>query len=239
MTQNEAKDEAKIDRTELVFILDRSGSMGGLESDTIGGFNATLAKHREANAAAAEVAEAGKGGAEANVTTVLFDDKIERLHDRVPIEAVEKLTEKEYFVRGCTALLDAIGSTIKHVDSIQHYQPEGYKADHVIFVITTDGLENASREFSRSQVKKLIEQHQEMGWEFFFLGANIDAVGEAASIGIAEDRAVTYLADSEGTDVMFEAVGCATMGARKCARGSRIGRGWKNSVEKDVASRGR
>ena len=228
------QDTEKIDRTELVFILDRSGSMGGLESDTIGGFNATLAKHRDM-----DDAETGGPGNEVNVTTVLFDDKIERLHDRVPIESVAKLTDKDYYVRGCTALLDAIGSTIKHVDSIQRYQPDGYKADHVIFVITTDGLENASREFSRDQVKKLIEQHQETGWEFFFLGANIDAVGEAASIGIAEDRAVTYLADESGTGVMFEAVECATMGARKCARGSRIGGGWKHAVEKDVASRSR
>ena len=142
--------------TELVFILDKSGSMGGLESDTIGGFNAMLTKQKE-----------DKG--EVNVTTVLFDDEIEVIHDRFPIEVVKPLTKEDYSVRGCTALLDAVGSTIKKVKNIQKHLPEDMKAEKVIFVITTDGQENASREYSYKMVKKMIEKYQQKGWQFIFM----------------------------------------------------------------------
>ena len=152
--------------TELVFILDRSGSMGGLESDTIGGVNGMLQKQK-------------KEEGEANVTTVLFDDQIDIIHDRFPIDVVKPLTGADYYVRGCTALLDAVGSTVKKVENIQEHLPEEMKAEKIIFVITTDGQENASREYSANMVKKMIEENQEKGWQFLFLGANIDAVEEA------------------------------------------------------------
>ncbi len=180
--------------TELVFILDRSGSMGGLESDTIGGFNGMLGKQKK---------EAG----EANVTTVLFDDQIEIVHDRFPIEVVEPLTEKDYYVRGCTALLDAVGSTVKKVENIQNRLPEDLKAEKVIFVITTDGQENASQEYSAKMVKRMIEQCQEKGWQFLFLGANIDAVEEAEKIGIRRTHAASYKNDSKGVQLNYQAAG--------------------------------
>lgn len=216
--------------TELVFILDRSGSMGGLESDTIGGYNAVLKQHR-----------AGEGTAFVN--TILFDNEIEVLHDRVNIAQVADLTAKDYWVRGCTALLDAVGGAISHTEKVHRYLPEDHKPGHTIFVVTTDGLENASRKYSRAQVKKMIEEKQALGWEFFFLGANIDAVAEAASLGISEDRAATYLADGAGTAVMYDAVAEATCYARvqpsPAAGGKRMGRSWKKAVEKDTAARGR
>lgn len=209
--------------TELVFILDRSGSMGGLEDDTIGGYNSVLAEHKKAEG-------------QATVSTVLFDHEMETLHDRLDIADVAPLTRNDYSVRGCTALLDAMGKTIKHIEQVQKYMPEDHKAGHVIFVVTTDGMENASKEFGASEVKNLVSQKQELGWEFFFLGANIDAVEEAGKLGIAEDRAVTYLADEFGTSVMYEAVACATSSAR--ASKSRIGGSWKCAVEEDTAARG-
>ena len=212
----------KKDLTELIFIVDRSGSMGGLESDTIGGINATLAKNRKVEG-------------EANVSIVLFDTTVDVIVDRKPIAEVANLTEKDYQVRGCTALLDAVGDSIKHIKRVQGYMPDGYKAEHVIFVITTDGLENASKKYSYDQVKRLIEQRKETGWEFFFLGANIDAVGEAARIGIEEDRAVTYVADCEGTQAMYESVGCASVAARSSKK--RIGGSWKQAIAEDLARR--
>ena len=217
--------------TELVFILDRSGSMGGLESDTIGGYNAVLAKHRAAEG-------------QAFVNTVLFDNETEVLHDRVDISQVKDLTSKEYWVRGCTALLDAVGGAIRHTERVHKYLPEDHKPGHTIFVITTDGYENASRRYSRAQVKEMIEAKQKAGWEFFFLGANIDAVAEAGSLGITEDRAATYLADGEGTATMYGAVAEATCCVRAAAPmgalgGKRMGRGWKRSVEADTKARGR
>lgn len=182
--------------TELVFILDRSGSMCGLENDTIGGFNGMLEKQKK---------EEGK----ANVTTVLFDDEIETIHDRFPLEVVEPLTDKDYYVRGCTALLDAVGSTVKKVENIQNRLPQELKADKVIFIITTDGQENASHEYSANMVKKMIEKNQEKGWQFLFLGANIDAVEEASKLGINKSHAIKYKNDSKGVKLNYECVGGA------------------------------
>jgi len=176
--------------TELVFILDRSGSMGGLESDTIGGFNGMLSKQQ-------------KEEGEANVTTVLFDDQIDTIHDRFSIAAVQPLTEKDYYVRGCTAMLDAIGSTVKKMENIQDRLPEDMRAEKVIFVITTDGLENASREYTAKMVKKMIERNQEKGWQFMFLGANIDAAEEAEKIGIKRNYAARYKNDSKGVQINY------------------------------------
>ena len=179
--------------TELVFILDRSGSMNGLEGDTIGGFNGMIKKQKEE-------------GEKVNVTTVLFDDEVEIIHDRFPIEIIEPMTEKEYYVRGCTALLDAVGESIKKVENVQKHLPEDHKAGKVIFVITTDGLENSSIEYSHRDIKRMIEAKKEWGWEFLFLGANIDAGKEAEKIGIARERAVTYENDHKGVALNYEAI---------------------------------
>lgn len=199
---NSAKDERKAGKNngntvEVVFILDRSGSMSGLEADTIGGFNSTLRKQRE------------EGG---NViwSTVLFDDRYEVIHNRVPIDKVKELTEKEYYVRGCTALLDAVGKTIHHIAHVHKELGEWDAPDKTLIVITTDGMENASREYTYHRVRSMISKEQEKhGWEFLFLGANMDAVSEAGRIGICADRAATYLNDEEGIAKNYEAVGCA------------------------------
>lgn len=180
--------------TELIFILDRSGSMGGLESDTIGGFNGMLGKQK-------------KEEGEANVTTVLFDDQIEIIHDRFPISAVKPLTDDDYFVRGSTALLDAVGSTVKKVENIQKRLPEEMRAENIIFVITTDGQENASQEYSARMVRKMIETNQEKGWQFLFLGANMDAAEEADKIGIRKTHAVSYRPTPKGVRLNYEAAG--------------------------------
>ena len=180
--------------TELVFILDRSGSMGGLESDTIGGFNGMLGKQK-------------KEEGEANVTTVLFDDQIEIIHDRFPIGVVKPLSDDDYFVRGSTALLDAVGSTIKKIENIQKRLPEEMRAENIIFVITTDGQENASQEYSANMVKKMIETNQEKGWQFLFLGANMDAVEEADKIGIRRTHAVSYRPSPKGVRLNYAAAG--------------------------------
>ena len=209
--------KAKNNITEMVFIIDRSGSMGGLESDTIGGFNSMLRKQR---------AEEG----EAFVTTVLFDGTVETLHDRIPLADVPDMTEKEYFVRGCTALLDAVGGTVEHVEKIHKYVREEDIPSNVIFVITTDGLENASHRFSAEQVKQLINRKKEEGWEFLFIGANIDSVTTAAAIGITEDRAVDYRADAQGTSVLFKAVGSAVSKVRNA---SPLGKSWCAEIEED------
>ena len=212
--------------TELVFIVDRSGSMGGLETDTIGGFNATLDAHRSAEG-------------EAVVSTVLFDNEMLVLHDREPIAEVAPLTDRDYRVRGCTALLDAVGGAIKHIGRVQGYLPEEYRPARTIVVITTDGYENASRKYTYDQVKRMVEQKKEQGWEFLFLGADIDAVGEAARIGISQDRAVMNLADGEGQRVAYEAVTAATCMMR-CAPADcePMGAEWKAPVERDCAKRG-
>lgn len=182
--------------TELVFVLDRSGSMGGLESDTIGGFNSMIMKQKSQ-------------GSKVNVTTILFDDEVDIIHDRFPVEIIQPLTEKEYFVRGCTALLDAVGTAIEKMENVQKYLPENYRAGKVIFVITTDGLENSSEHYTQEQIRQKIEARKEYGWEFLFLGANIDAGKEAEKMGISRNRSVTYENDSKGIELNFKAVGRA------------------------------
>ena len=180
--------------TELVFIIDRSGSMGGLESDTIGGFNAMLKEQ-----------QAVEG--EAVVTTVLFDDKYELLHDRIDIRAVSPLTEKNYTVGGNTALLDALGKTIRKIRDVQEHTAENYRAEKVLFIIITDGEENASREYSAERIKARIEyQKQKYGWEFVFFGANMDAVLEAGKLGISAEYAQNYCADASGTSTAYTAM---------------------------------
>lgn len=212
-------------RTDLVFIIDRSGSMDGLESDTIGGYNATLNRHRDL-------------GGECTVSTVLFDNEAEVICDRLPIKDVPPMTENDYQVRGCTALLDALGGSMRHISRVQRYMPEEYKADQVIFVVITDGLENASRHYTASQVKRAVEHHREEGWEFLFLGANIDAVAEAGALGIPEDRAATYLADAAGQAAAYDAVAVASCAMRISCDKS-IGREWKDRVEDDTRRRGK
>ena len=195
--------------TELVFILDRSGSMGGLESDTIGGFNSMLAKQKK---------EEGT----AYVSTVLFDHETEVLHDRVPIDKVAPMTDRDYTVRGCTALLDAIGKSVHHIGNIHKYARPEDVPSHTLFVITTDGMENASRTYSGKDIKRLIEKQQKRyGWEFLFIGANIDAIATAKSFGIDENRAVNYHADRQGTGVVYEAVCKAVSGMRRGKRSER------------------
>ena len=210
-----------METTDLVFILDRSGSMHGLEADTIGGFNGMLEKQRTMPG-------------DCRVTTVLFDDEIEALHDRKRLEDVTPLTEGQYYVRGCTALLDAVGETIMRVDRAQRSDFAG-RPNHTVFVITTDGMENASQKFTQPQVKSLIEEHKTMNWEFIFLGASIDAVATAAGIGIHADRAATYVHDSVGTSKIFEAAEAAVEAVRCCMP---MGASWKSGVEADYAKRG-
>ena len=207
--------------TEMVLILDRSGSMHRLEADTIGGFNSTIEKQKKVD---------GK----AFVTTVLFDDVSEVIHDRVDLQQVKPITSNEYFVRGCTALLDAVGSTINHITGIHRYaRPEDVPA-HTIVVITTDGYENASRKFTRDQVKAMIAEQEKAGWEFVFLGANIDAVEAAGEIGICPQRAATYLADSEGTDAAWS---CIFNIFSRTRAAEPFSPSWKAKVEEDTAER--
>ncbi len=214
----------KTDLTELVFILDRSGSMSGLESDTIGGYNAMLKKQQQ---------EPG----EATVTTVLFDDEYQLLHDRINIKGISPITEKEYFVRGTTALLDAIGKTIHKIHNAQQHTSPEHRADKVLFVIITDGMENASREYSYAQVKQLVERQKETyGWEFIFLGANIDAIATAATFGISADRAANYHADSQGTQLNYEAISCAVSELRTSRQ---ISDRWKARIDEDFKKRGK
>ena len=209
--------------TEIVFILDRSGSMSGLEKDTIGGFNGILEKQK------------GEPG-EALISTVLFDHESEVIHDRVDLREMRHLTEKEYYVRGSTALLDAVGGAIHHIGNVHKYIREEDRPEKTLFVITTDGMENASRAYTYDRVKQMIQQKKEAGWEFIFLGANIDAAKEAARFGISVDCAADYHADTLGTVSMYEAVNDAVC----CARASRpMGAEWKKKVEKDYQKRGR
>ena len=205
--------------TEMVFILDRSGSMSQLEADTIGGYNSLLAKQK-------------KESGEAVVTTVLFDDKYELIHDHADINKVNLLTEREYFARGCTALLDAVGKTINHVGNRHKYAPDSEIPSKTMVVIITDGYENASREFSQPQIKSMIEhQKEKYNWEFLFLGANIDAVSTASNYGIAPDRAVKYEADSVGTMTNFNAVSETV----SCVREARpINANWKKDIEEYI-----
>ena len=209
--------------TEIVFILDRSGSMAGLESDTIGGFNAMIEKQR-------------KEPGEALVSTVLFDNDVQVIHDRVPLEKLDPLTEKEYFVRGCTALLDAVGGAIHHIGNVHRYAREEDRPEKTLFVITTDGMENASRLYTYEKVKAMIGLAQEQyGWEFLFLGANMDAAREAARFGIHADRAANYHADRRGTNVIYETVSEAVSQVRACA--APLKANWKDNIDKDYNRR--
>ena len=211
--------------TELVFILDKSGSMRGLEKDTIGGYNSMLEKQK---------AEEGS----AHVTTVLFDTHVELLHDRLPLGCVKPLTEKEYCVGGKTALLDAVGTTIQRINEIQNAEPEESRAGKVIFVITTDGFENASRKFTYPILKNLIEsQQKELGWEFMFLGANMDAVSEAGKLGIQPDRAASFVNDSIGIATNYASVSMAVSAMRAAPKGKRIDSNWKEKIVEDFKKR--
>ena len=210
--------------TELVFILDRSGSMAGLEGDTIGGFNAMLEKQR-------------KEPGEAVISTVLFDNETEVIHDRIPLDRVPRLTEKEYYVRGCTALLDAVGGAIHHIGNVHKYAREEDRPEKTLFVITTDGLENASRRYTYDKVKSMIERQRETyGWEFLFLGANIDAAREAARFGIRADCAADYHADSIGTEAVYESVCEAVCQVRRAAP---LKASWKQRIDADFKGRKR
>ena len=210
--------------TELVFILDRSGSMSGLEKDTIGGFNTMIEKQKREDG-------------QALVSTVLFDNESVVIHDRLPLDRVPPLTEKEYYTCGCTALLDAVGGAIHHIGNIHKYARKEDVPEKTLFIITTDGYENASRHYDYEKVRHMIQHEKEKyGWEFLFLGANIDAAAEAKRFGISEDRAVTYKCDAAGTalnyDVISEAV-CHVRASRP------LDAGWKARIDQDVKKRGR
>ncbi|WP_303823037.1 vWA domain-containing protein [Ruminococcus flavefaciens] len=210
--------------TELVFILDESGSMSGLTSDTIGGFNSLIAKQK-------------KEEGEALVSTVFFSNSSKVIHDRAKLDDVPELTDRDYVPSGCTALLDAVGDAVKHIANIHKYAREEDIPEKTLFVITTDGMENASRKYTHREVKNLIERVQEeKGWEFVFLGANIDAAETAGSIGIRAENAVDYHADECGTAVLFESVACAVSDIRA---NKGLARTWKKSVEEDNKRRGK
>ena len=215
-------EKVKNNITELVFILDRSGSMSGLEEDTIGGFNSLIEKQR-------------KQDGECYVSTVLFDDRSEVIHDRVKLSEIEPMSENEYYVRGATALIDAIGGAIKHIGNIHKYARPEDIPEHTMFVITTDGMENASHIYTSNQVKKWIKEKKEKcDWEFLFIGANIDAVETAKHFGIGKDRAVNYHADKTGTKVLFDAVSDTVCSLRDSAP---IQADWCKSIEKDFKER--
>lgn len=191
------------DLTEVVFILDRSGSMSGLEADTIGGFNSMIEKQK-------------KEEGEAFISTVLFDDRTEVLYDRVPIAKVEPMNDRQYYVRGCTALLDALGGAVHHIQNVHKYAREEDRPEKTLFIITTDGMENASRRYSYDRVKKMVEKAKDQyGWEFIFLGANIDAISVAGRFGISADRAINYECDSAGTKLNYEAMAMTVSAFRK------------------------
>ena len=210
--------------TEIVFILDRSGSMSGLEADTIGGFNSMIEKQKKAEG-------------EALISTVLFDNTSEVIHDRVDIQSIKPMTDADYTARGCTALLDAIGGAIHHIGNVHKYARAEDVPEHTMFVITTDGMENASRHYDSEKVKKMIERQKEKhGWEFLFLGANIDAVETARHFGISEDRAVNYHSDSEGTQLNYEVLSDAICAVRCSAP---LGADWKKRIDEDFEKRGK
>ena len=212
--------------TEVVFILDRSGSMSGLESDTIGGFNSTIENQKKVEG-------------DVLVSTVLFDHESVVLHDRVPLSEIKPMTEDDYQVRGSTALLDAIGDAIKHIKNVHKYAREEDRPAKTLFVITTDGMENASRRYSYKEIKKLVQSQQEKnGWEFLFLGANIDSIDVAGSLGIMADRAVNYHNDREGTEKKYRAVDNFMMAFGAAPMGARISsRKWREEVDEDFESR--
>ena len=213
--------------TEIVFILDRSGSMCGLEADTIGGFNALIKKQK---------AEEG----EAYVSTILFDDKQQVLHNRVALKNIKPMTRDEYFVRGCTALLDAVGGAIHYIGNAHKYAREEERPEKTLFIITTDGMENASRKYTYEKVKQMVQKQKEKyGWEFLFLGANIDAIGVAGRFGIDADRAVNYECDSKGTEVNYKAINKAVSQVRESARRRdvKLQADWKAEIEADYQRR--
>ena len=215
--------------TEIVFILDRSGSMCGLEADTIGGFNALIKKQK---------AEEG----EAYVSTILFDDKQQVLHNRVNLKNVKPMTRDEYFVRGCTALLDAVGGAIHYIGNTHKYAREEDRPEKTLFIITTDGMENASRKYTYEKVKQMVQKQKEKyGWEFLFLGANIDAIGVAGRFGIDADRAVNYECDSKGTEVNYKALNKAVSQVRESSRRRdvKLQADWKAEIEADYQRRHR
>lgn len=208
--------------TEIVFILDRSGSMSGLESDTIGGFNSMIEKQKMQDG-------------EALISTVLFDNESIVLHDRVSVQNISPMTSDDYTVRGCTALLDAIGGAVHHIGNVHKYARAEDVPEHTLFVITTDGMENASCEYDSKKVKKMIERQKEKyGWEFIFLGANIDAVETAGRFGIGKDRTVNYHSDSAGTQLNYEVVSEAITSVR---RSTPLGTAWKRRIDADYKSR--
>ena len=209
--------------TEIVFIIDRSGSMSGLEQDTIGGFNSMIKQQKNAEG-------------EALISTILFDNVSEVLHDRINVKDIQPLSDHDYMVRGCTALLDAIGGAIHHIGNIHKYARQEDIPEHTMFVITTDGMENASRYYSSNKVKQMIERQKiKYGWEFLFLGANIDAVETAGLFGIDEDRAVNYQCDSEGTALNYEVINEAISAVRCSAP---LGSNWKKRIDEDFKKRG-
>lgn len=211
----------KNNTTELIFILDRSGSMAGLESDTIGGFNAMIEKQKKVDG-------------ECFVSTILFDNESEVLHDRLKLSEIKPMTDKDYTVRGCTALIDALGGAIKHIRNIHKYAREEDVPKNTMFVITTDGMENASRRYSSEEVKRMIQhQKEKYGWEFLFIGANIDAVETARHYGIDEDRAVNYHADKMGTGVVYDTVAKAVRSVRE----SRALDNWSDEIKRDYKKR--
>lgn len=212
--------------TEIVFILDRSGSMSGLEADTIGGYNSMLEKQK-------------KEDGEAYISTVLFSDNANVIYDRCPIAKMEPLTEKQYYVGGCTALLDAVGGAIHHIGNVHKYAREEDRPEKTIFIITTDGQENASHHYDDKRVKQMVERQQEKyGWEFLFLGANIDAIQEASRFGIREDRAANYECDVEGTQLLYHELSEAVCTFRKGAPSEQMSADWKKNIEEDHQRRG-
>lgn len=208
--------------TEIVFILDRSGSMSGLEKDTIGGFNAMIEKQKKAEG-------------EALISTVLFNHESEVIHDRVGVQTIQSMTDKDYMAGGCTALLDAIGQAIHHIGNVHKYARDEDVPEHTIFVITTDGMENASQRYSGNKVKEMIERQKgKHGWEFLFLGANIDAVETARGFGITQDRTVNYHADSVGTQLNYQVVSDAICAVRSSAP---LDVDWKKRIDEDYEQR--
>ena len=216
------KEIEKNETVEIVFILDRSGSMAGLEGDTIGGFNSMIERQK-------------KQGAHAIVSTVLFDTARTVLHDRAPLESVAPMTEKDYCVGGCTALYDAVGYAVNNISAAHRYARKEDVPDRTMFIITTDGMENASREFDRGGVKRLIEKKQKEGWEFIFLAANIDAAGAAEEVGISRERAVKYTADGTGTEKVFRAMSKAIDAVRLSRP---LKREWREELDEDLKRRG-
>ena len=216
--------------TEIIFILDRSGSMSGLEADTIGGYNSLIERQK-------------KEEGEACISTVLFDDTCEVLHDRVSLDKIKPMTDKEYYVRGCTALLDALGGAIHHIGNVHKYAREEDRPEKTLFIITTDGQENASQRYTYEKVKHMVEcQKEKFGWEFLFLGANIDAIAEAGRFGIKADRSVNYNCDSAGTAVNFKALSKAVSKVRACTEPCMMNDAlaeWDKEILADYQQRGR